>query len=53
MLLGGGHSISEIQRWRETNKRFLQVVAGGGLIILGFFIFVYEVLGTVGGGSGL
>jgi hypothetical protein len=31
----------------------LAVVAGGGLIILGFFIFVYEVLGTVGGGSGL
>ena len=53
MLLGGGHSISEIQRWRETNKRFLQVIAGGGLIILGFFVFVYEVLGTVSGGVGL
>lgn len=51
MLVGGGHKISHIQRWRETNKRFLQFAAGSGLFILGFFIYVTTVAtaATAGG----
>lgn len=45
-LVGGGHQISEIQKWRETNKNFLQFSAGAGLIILGLFVYVTQVLGT-------
>lgn len=48
--LGSGHSLSRIQRWRENNKRFLQFSAGSALIILSFFVYVNEVLGTITGG---
>lgn len=43
-LIGSGHRLSHIQRWRETNKRFLQFAAGSGLVVLGFFLYVNEVL---------
>lgn len=43
-LIGGGHKISQIQRWREENKSFLQFIAGGGLLALGFYIYVEQVL---------
>lgn len=43
-LVGGGHRISVIQKWREQNKRFLQVAAGTALFVLGFFIYVNAVL---------
>ena len=43
-LVGSGHKISRIQRWREENKRFLQFIAGGGLIVLGFYVYVDQVL---------
>ncbi|MDB5183779.1 MAG: rane protein of unknown function [Candidatus Saccharibacteria bacterium] len=46
LLIGGGHKLSNIQRWRETNKRFLQVAAGSGLLILGAFVYVQQVLVT-------
>lgn len=39
MLVGGGHKISTIQRWREQNKRFLQFAAGSGFLVLGAFIY--------------
>ena len=45
-LIGSGHKISQIQRWRETNKRFVQFAAGSGLLILGFYVYVYQVLGV-------
>jgi cytochrome c biogenesis protein CcdA len=41
----GGHKISTFQKWREHNKRFLQFAAGGLLIILGFYLLTYQVLG--------
>ncbi len=44
-LIGVGHKISQIQRWREDNKLFLQYCAGSGLIILGAFVFVDQVIG--------
>ncbi len=43
-LVGGGHKISKIQRWRETNKRFLQFSAGSAMIALGFYIYIDHVL---------
>jgi hypothetical protein len=39
-LIGSGHKVSRIQKWRETNKGFLQFVSGVGLIVLSLYIFV-------------
>lgn len=44
ILVGSGHKISAIQRWREGNKRFLQYAAGSGLIVLGLYLFITEVV---------
>lgn len=44
-LVGYGHKLSRIQRWREKHKTFLQFCAASALIILGAFTFVNEVLG--------
>ena len=46
-MVGAGHKISTIQKWREENKLFLQYCAGSGLIILGIFTFVDKVLGGI------
>jgi len=45
-LVGGGHKISHIQKWREENKLFLQYCAGCGLVILGVFVLVDKVVGA-------
>lgn len=45
-LIGAGHKISHIQRWREGNKSFLQFIAGGGLIALGFYLYVDQIVST-------
>lgn len=42
-LIGGGHSIGSIQKWRENNKRFLQFIAGAALIVLGFYLYVDQI----------
>lgn len=43
-LIGSGHKLSRIQKWREDNKRFLQFAAGSGLLILGVYIYVDKVI---------
>jgi hypothetical protein len=43
-LIGSGHKLSRIQQWRENNKRFLQFTAGSGLLILGFYVYVDQVV---------
>ena len=43
-LIGSGHKLSRIQKWRETNKRFLQFSAGAGLLILGFYLYIDKVV---------
>lgn len=43
-LIGGGHRISAIQKWRENNKRFLQVAAGTALLVLSGFLYANTVL---------
>lgn len=47
VLIGGGHRISHIQKWREDNKYFLQFVAGGGLMVLGLYVYVEQVVAAV------
>jgi len=44
VLIGSGHRLSEIQKWREKNKHFLQFAAGGALTVLGFFVYVCKIL---------
>lgn len=53
VLVSGGNKLSDIQRWREANKRFLQFAAGTALFVLGFYLYVNEVLVTplVAGGA--
>lgn len=46
ILLGGGHGLGTIQKWRETNKQFLQFVGGGGLVILALYVYVDRVITT-------
>jgi hypothetical protein len=43
-LIGSGHKLSVIQKWREDNKRFLQFTAGSGLLVLGFYVYVDQVV---------
>ena len=45
VLLGGGHKISTIQRWRESNKQFLQWTSGLTLILLGVYLFAVNIWG--------
>lgn len=44
VLIGGGKGLGMIQKWRESNKHFMQFAAGGGLLVLGFYIYVEEVV---------
>lgn len=48
-LIGSGHSVSKIQKWREDNKRFLQFAAGSALVALGFFVYISKVVAEVSG----
>jgi hypothetical protein len=51
VLIGSGHKLSSIQKWREDNKGFLQFAAGGALAVLGFFVYVCEIVSTASGAS--
>lgn len=44
ILVSGGHRLSDIQKWRETNKYFLQFSAGSALFILSCYLYVNHVL---------
>jgi len=48
-FIGSGKSLSRVQKWRETNKRFIQFSAGSALLVLGFFIYVTKVIAEVSG----
>lgn len=39
-----GESITNIQRWRVKNKTFLRIISGVGFLILGIFLFAFELL---------
>lgn len=49
ILIGSGHSLGDVQKWRESNKYFLQFIAGAGLIVLAFFVYASEILGYAAG----
>lgn len=44
-LLGAGHRLSSIQRWRERNKVFLQYSSGIGLLVVSLFIIMFYLTG--------
>lgn len=46
-FIGSGHKLSTVQRWRENNKNFLQIVAGGGLFVLGIYVYVEQIVTSV------
>lgn len=48
-LVGSGKSLSTIQKWRENNKRFLQFSGGSALVVLGFFVYVNQIMATIAG----
>lgn len=39
-----GETIANIQRWRVQHKTFMRVISGVGFLILGMFLFAFEVL---------
>lgn len=49
-LVGSGQSLSRIQKWRETNKKFLQFAAGSGLVVLAFYVSVVKIISAGIGG---
>lgn len=51
-LVGGGHTLGAIQRWREQNKHFLQFAAGSGLLVLGLYMYVSQVVSASAIGTG-
>ena len=51
VLIGSGRSLGSIQKWRESNKHFLQFAAGGALSVLGFFVYVCKILTDVTGAA--
>lgn len=51
-LIGSGHKLSRIQKWRENNKRFLQFAAGSGLLILGFYVYVNQIVAVTAHAAG-
>lgn len=51
-LVGGGHKLSGLQAWREKNKRFLQFAAGSGLLVLGMYVYVSQVVSASSIGTG-
>jgi len=44
IMVGSGHSISRIQKWRGDNKQFLQFAAGTAVFLLGAYLYVVQVL---------
>lgn len=40
VMVGGGHRISTIQRWREQSKTFWRYATGGGFLLIAFYIAV-------------
>ena len=46
IMLGGGHRLSDVQRWRESNKTFMQYSAGLGMLAIAFYVIVFRLLGV-------
>lgn len=46
VLVGSGHNLAHIQKWREANKKFLQFISGIALVALCFFVYAFEIIGS-------
>lgn len=44
MSIRKGQTVVDVQRWRVKNKTFFRVLTGVGFLVLGFFLFTFEVL---------
>lgn len=44
LALRRGQNVVAVQRWRVKHKTFLRVISGVGFMVLGLFIFAFEVL---------
>lgn len=42
-----GNKVGSVQRWRENNKRFMQVMAGSLMVILGVYLLAYKFTGGI------
>lgn len=40
-----GQNVVDVQRWRVRNKMFFRILTGVGFLVLGCFLFSFEVLG--------
>jgi hypothetical protein len=49
VAVSAGHRMSEVQKWRETNKRFLQFASGSALAVLGGFVYVCKLMSEAAG----
>lgn len=47
LRISSGYKLSHIQKWRETNKHFLQFAAGSGLVVIGMYVYVERVMNVV------
>lgn len=44
LIIRNGKTVVDIQRWRVKHKNFLRVMTGLGFLVLGIFIFAFEVI---------
>lgn len=47
ICLRKGSTVASVQRWRSKNKIFLKILSGALFIVLGIFIFVFEIMGKI------
>lgn len=44
LVIRRGKTVVAVQRWRVKHKTFFRILAGTGFLVLGFFLFTFEVL---------
>ncbi|MGB3023569.1 MAG: hypothetical protein WBB39_02060 [Candidatus Saccharimonadales bacterium] len=47
VLVSGGHRLSTIQRWREDNKRFMQIATAAALVATALFVQAFYGRSTI------
>lgn len=44
LVIRKGQTVVDVQRWRVKHKMFFRILTGAGFLVLGFFLFTFEVL---------
>lgn len=44
LMIRKGQTVVDVQRWRVKHKMFFSILTGVGFLVLGFFLFTFEVL---------